>query len=170
MLKWTSAPVHPPTTPMSPRPSILPQPFSWIRSGRLAIGAFPSQPHHWSALETCGIQRVFSCCHSSEGAWEPPPHWQSRQLPLPDHRSTEALNETQLRQAIHQLTELYSQPQGSLYLHCWAGQERSPLLAVALLCRSESMHVLEALALVRRCHPQAQPIMAQLALLEEVLG
>ena len=150
--------------------STLPQPFSWIRSGRLAIGAFPRQPGHWQALEACGIQRVFSCCHPSEASWEPPPHWQSRQLPLPDHRSSEVLNETLLRQAIHQLTELYAQPQGSLYLHCWAGQERSPLLAVALLCRSESMPLLEALALVRRCHPQAQPIMAQLALLEEVLA
>jgi hypothetical protein len=32
------------------------------------------------------------------------------------------------------------------------------------------MPLLEALALVRRCHHQAQPIMAQLALLEEVLA
>lgn len=158
-----------PFTPMPPA-ATLPQPFSWIRSGHLAIGAFPLRPGHWQALEACGIERVFSCCHPSEAPWTPPPHWPSRQLALPDHRSTEPLSEALLREAIEQLTAFYAPQQGPLYLHCWAGQERSPLLAVALLCRSENLPLLDALALVRRCHPQAQPIMAQLALLEEVLA
>jgi hypothetical protein len=149
----------------------LPQPFSWIRSGRLAIGAFPRAPEQWHSLETCGIQRVFSCCQSSEGVWSPPPTWPARQLALPDHRVAAPLEEPLLRQALALLEELYSQEgSGALYLHCWAGQERSPLMAVALLCRSEGMPLLDALALVRRCHPQARPILAQLALLERVLG
>jgi hypothetical protein len=152
--------------PISP----LPQPFSWIRSGRLAIGGFPHAPLHWQGLEACGIRRVFSCCDPSEGPWTPPPHWQARQLALPDHRVAEPLSEHLLRQAIAELEQLYGQGRGGLYLHCWAGQERSALLAVALLCRSEALPLLEALALVRRCHPPAQPILAQLALLEDVLG
>jgi hypothetical protein len=154
----------------APIPS-LPQPFSWIRSGRLAIGAFPWGPEQWQSLEAAGIERVFSCCHPSEGPWSPPPHWQACQLPLPDHRVAARLEEPLLRQALALLEQLYSQEgSGALYLHCWAGQERSPLMAVALLCRSEAMPLLDALALVRRCHPQARPILAQLALLEQVLG
>ncbi len=153
-----------------PPAASLPQPFSWIRSGRLAVGAFPRNPGHWQALEAAGFQRVFSCCHPSEAAWAPPPHWSAQQLPLPDHRSAEPLSEALLRQAIAQLTAFYAPQHGPLYLHCWAGQERSPLLAVALLCCSENLPLLDALALVRRCHPPAQPITAQLALLEEVLA
>lgn len=148
----------------------LPQPFSWIRSGRLAIGGFPRAAEHWQSLEACGIQRVFSCCHSSEGPWSPPSHWPARQLALPDHRVAAPLEEPLLREALALLEELYQQGSGALYLHCWAGQERSPLMAVALLCRSEGMPLLDALALVRRSHPQARPILAQLALLEQVLG
>jgi hypothetical protein len=157
-------------TPKPASASSLPLPFSWIRSGRLAIGACPRGPGHWQALEASGIQRVFSCCHPSEAPWAPPPHWSARQRPLPDHRSPEPLSEALLRQAIAELEELQALGQGGLYLHCWAGQERSPLMAVALLCRSEGLALLDALALVRRCHPQAQPILAQLALLEQVLG
>lgn len=155
---------------MSPVPGLLPQPFSWLRSGRLAIGAFPRLPAHWQGLEACGIRRVFSCCHPSEAPWNPPPHWPVRQLALPDHRSPHPLEEPLLRQAIGLLEELDGQGSGALYLHCWAGQERSALMAVALLSRSEGLPLLEALAQVRRCHPQAQPIMAQLALLEQVLA
>lgn len=149
---------------------LLPQPFSWLRSGRLAIGAYPREPAHWQGLEASGIRRVFSCCHPSEAAWAPPPHWLARQLALPDHRSAAPLEEALLRQAITQLEALYSQGSGGLYLHCWAGQERSALLAVALLSRSEGLPLFEALAQVRRCHPEARPIMAQLVLLEQVLG
>jgi len=150
--------------------SSLPEPFSWIRSGRLAIGAFPRQPDHWQGLEASGIRRVFSCCHPDEAPWTPPPHWVARQLALPDHRSPGQLDEPLLRQAIDELQQLYHQGDGALYLHCWAGQERSALMAVALLCRSEGLALFDALAQVRRCHPQARPIMAQLALLEQVLG
>jgi hypothetical protein len=148
----------------------LPQPFSWIRSGRLAIGAFPREPAHWQALEASGVRRVFSCCHPDEAPWGPPPHWPARRLALPDHRSPAPLEEPLLRQAIAELEQLHAQADGALYLHCWAGQERSALMAVALLSRSEGLSVFDALAQVRRCHPQAQPIMAQLALLEQVLG
>jgi hypothetical protein len=36
-----------------------------------------------------------------------------------------------------------------LYLHCWGGIERSPLLAIGLLCRLEKLTLLDALAQVR---------------------
>jgi len=155
---------------MLPAASPLPEPFSWIRSGRLAVGSIPRHAGHWQAMEQFGIQRVFSCCHPSEFPWQPPPHWSSQRVPLPNPHTREPLSKPVLRRAINQLAAFYGDHPGPLYLHCWAGQERSPLLAVALLCRSENLSLLEALALVRRCHPEAQPIMAQLALLEEVLA
>lgn len=56
-----------------------------------------------------------------------------------------------------------------LYLHCWAGMERSPLVAVGLLCKAESLDVFDALAQVRSQHPIAKPLISHLVILESIL-
>ncbi|WP_259725759.1 hypothetical protein [Synechococcus sp. CS-1332] len=57
-----------------------------------------------------------------------------------------------------------------LYLHCMAGYERSPLLAVGLTARLRGIDMLAALAWVRRCHPMAMPIYGHLVMLESILS
>lgn len=57
-----------------------------------------------------------------------------------------------------------------LYLHCWAGEERSPLVAIGLLCRAESLNLFEALAQVRSQHPIANPLVPHLVILEDLLA
>jgi len=145
-----------------------PTQFSWIRSHRLAIGSFP---HSWTALEQSGIRKVFSCCGPEEGEWSPPAGWLSKRWHLPDHRNPMLLKPSLLASALDDLESLAREASthGALYLHCWAGVERSPLLAVGLLCRLENTNVLDALAQVRHLHPQAKPIPAQLILLEELI-
>jgi hypothetical protein len=143
--------------------------FSWIRSGRLAIGSFPASPEHWQNLDLQGIRQVFSCCAADEGPWLPPGHFRADRLPLPDHRGPDPLSAALLAEAIERALVLYRHQPGGLLLHCWAGQERSPLLAVALLCRTESLNLFSALAQVRRCHPPAQPLIPHLQLLEQLL-
>lgn len=148
--------------------------FSWIRSGRLAIGSFPRSPGHWQLLAAQGIGRVFCCCSAAEGHWQPPTDWPAEQLALPDYRHPGTLTPPLLAEAIARVTRLYQQPAapeaGGLYLHCWAGQQRSPLLATALLHQSEGISLWEALAQVRRLHPASRPINSQLAVLEELLA
>jgi hypothetical protein len=150
--------------------AVLPRPFSWLRTRRLAVGGFPGQPEHWQALEASGIGQVFSCCDPNEAEWQPPAHWRSAQLTLPDHRSSVPPTAEQLRQALDQLQAMLSGDHAPLYLHCWAGMERSPLLAVGLLCRLEGLPFFDALAQVRSLHPQAKPITAHLVVLEELLS
>lgn len=142
--------------------------FSWLRSHRLAIGSFP---HNWTTLQQCGIRKVFSCCDIEEGEWSPPAEWLSKRWPLPDHRNQMQLQPSLLASALDDLEDLArnSSVDGALYLHCLAGVERSPLLAVGLLCRLEELTLLDALAQVRHLHPQAKPIPAQLILLEDLI-
>lgn len=45
----------------------------------------------------------------------------------------------------------------TVYLHCTAGVNRSPSIAVAYLCRAEGLSVEEALASVTLRRPQARP-------------
>lgn len=57
----------------------------------------------------------------------------------------------------------------ALYIHCWAGLERSPLVAIGLLCRAESLSIWDGLAQVRALHPSARPITEHLVVLEALL-
>ena len=143
----------------------LPVAFSWIRTGRLAISGFPQGPESWCTLQELGIASVFSCCGAAEGPWQPPAALAAVQLALPDHRDQEPLTPQLLHSAVEQgLTLLEQHP--ALLVHCWAGVERAPLLAVALLCRSEGLDLFTALEQVRRACPAARPLRRQLVLLE----
>ena len=142
---------------------------SWLRTRRLAIGPIPQLPSHWLALRQQGVQSIFSCCEADEGQWQPPQEWPQRRVPLPDHRQPNAMTSAMLDHAINAALDLYSTGE-PLYLHCWAGKERSPLVAIGLLCRAESLNLFEALAQVRSQHPSAQPLIPHLLILESLLA
>lgn len=156
-------------SPGGPEPGRLdPQPFTWLRTRKLAIGPMPRTPAHWRTLQQYGVQSIFSCCDPQEGPWQPPPHWRQLRHPLPDHREPEAMTRELLENALTAALDLY-RAAPPLYLHCWAGMERSPLVAVGLLCKAESLDVFDALAQVRSQHPIAKPLISHLVILESIL-
>ena len=123
----------------------LPLPYSWILTNSLAIGPMPRQACQWEQLDEAGFRARFSCCYPDEEQFSPvPDHWQSLSLALPDHGSP-------------------------VYLHCFAGRERSPLIGVGLTALERQIDVFAALDWVRRCHPAAMPIYEQLDLLDQLL-
>ena len=128
----------------------------------------PCTADHWQSLASQGVRSVFSCCGPEEGPWQPPLSWHQVQLPLPDHRHPENPDPLLLDQAINTALQFYSNTP-ALYLHCWAGMERSPLVAVGLLCRAESLSIFDALAQVRRLHRAAKPMTRHLVVLESLL-
>lgn len=140
----------------------------WLRTRRLAIGKIVSSPEQWQRLAELGVSSVFSCCDPAEGLWLPPDHWPKANVPLPDHRNPDELDEAQLEKAVVSALELF-QSHPALYLHCWAGLERSPLVAVGVLALAESIDFFDALAQVRAAHPQARPITAHLVVLEQIV-
>jgi hypothetical protein len=174
LLRRLTTPPDPEPPSVSPRsirliPPDLPLPYSWVLTGRLALGPMPASASHWQQLEQAGLRARFSCCYPQElGPVPPPPHWHSDGVPLPDHRRQETLTQQRLVEAVVRAERLL-QTGDPVYLHCMAGIERSPLLAVALTARQRDLSLFEALDWVRRCHPPALPIASQLALLEQLL-
>lgn len=141
--------------------------LSWLRRQKLAIGPMPRREAHWHVLRQQGVRSIFSCCCPDEGIWLPPHDWRAVQFPLPDHRKPKAMTEELLHQALTAALDLYKEAP-PLYLHCWAGMERSPLLAVGLLCRSEGLNLFDALAEVRLQHPISQPLISHLVIMESL--
>ncbi len=149
----------------------LPLPYSWVLTGRLAIGPMPARASHWQQLEQAGVRMRFSCCYPDEqrGGAPIPPHWLSDGLPLPDYRLQEPLDRARLLDALARAQRLLRLG-APLYVHCMAGIERSPLLAVGLTALERHLSLFDALDWVRRCHPVARPIVAHLELLEQLLA
>jgi hypothetical protein len=165
----------PPGQDSAPRPPSLippewPLPYSWVLTNRLAVGPMPAGEAHWQQLEQAGLQSRFSCCYPhEEGAAPVPPHWLSAGVPLPDHRRQEPLDAARLAAALERAQQLLDQGR-PVYLHCMAGIERSPLIAVGLTARARNLSLFDALDWVRRCHPAALPIVSHLELLERLLA
>jgi protein-tyrosine phosphatase len=55
------------------------------------------------------------------------------------------------------------QRQGPVFLHCVAGVERSPLVAMAWLVKRHGLGWQAALEYVQQCHPGTSPLPEQLA-------
>jgi hypothetical protein len=144
--------------------------FSWVLTDQLAIGPMPRSEMHWRQLEAAGFKSRFSCCYPGEEAGLIlPAGWQSDGVALPDHREQEPMQEARLALALSRAEALMLQAP-PMYLHCLAGRERSPLLAVGLTTRRRQVDTLAALDWVRRCHPMAMPIVSHLVLLEAMVS
>jgi hypothetical protein len=155
--------------PDDPLQSPPPLPYSWILSNELAIGPMPRHPNHWLQLEQAGFRSRFSCCYAEEELNNPiPSQWRSTSVSLPDHRQQEELTATRLVEALEHAQDLLK-TEKPVYLHCFAGRERSALMAVGLTALTRKMDVFEALDWVRRCHPAATPIYEHLDVLDRVL-
>ncbi len=145
-------------------------PVHWILANRLAVGPMPSSEGHWQQLDDLGFRSRFSCCYNDEqlGQPTPPEHWGSFGVSLPDHRRQEPLRQERLALAIHEAMAAM-ESQGPLFLHCLAGRERSPLVAIGVTARFRNLDVYGALDWVRKCHPAAAPLFDQLEQLERLL-
>lgn len=155
--------------PQTDNQETLPLPYSWILTKSLAIGPMPRQPSQWVQLEQAGFRSRFSCCYPEEEQFSPiPDHWQSLSQALPDHRNQEELTSERLSEALN-LARGLLHSSAPVYLHCFAGRERSPLIGVGLTALERQIDVFAALDWVRRCHPAATPIYEQLDLLDQLL-
>lgn len=144
--------------------------YSWIITGKLAIGPMPRSIEDWELLEKSGIKKRFSCCYAEEHIFAPLPEgWKSSGVCLPDHRAQEHLTVDNLVFALKKAINFIDKDNNPVYLHCFAGQERSALLATGIVSLTENKDLFESLAWVRQCYPQARPLYEHLDILERAL-
>lgn len=154
----------------NPSFNVSPLAYNWIKSGRLAIGPMPKSRQHWQQLENDNFNQRFSCCYPHEHIFSPiPSHWLSREVSLPDHRGQEDLKADTLIYALREAKSMIDEGVGPLYIHCFAGQERSVLIAIGLVCILDNKDLFDSLNHIRSCHQNARPIYSQLDLLDQLL-
>lgn len=100
----------------------------------LVIGPAPHVKRHILRLQDAGIKEIFSLYEKVEAQ---PHSSMEEQFPfhrivLPDHRSARLPKPNELSEALVPLSELH-QKYGSVFVHCIAAIERSPLVCMAWL-------------------------------------
>jgi predicted protein tyrosine phosphatase len=139
--------------------------LSWVLKQELALGRAPQRQPHLELLENAGVQGVLSLCAREEAP--PPPQleerFRCRRLVLPDSHYGRAPEPAELQAAVAALQALLGD--GPVYLHCQAGLERSPLVAMAWLMQERRLDLQAALEYLREVHPASRPQAQQLAAL-----
>ncbi len=140
--------------------------IDWVLVDELAIGPAPLANRHILRLQDAGIKAILSLCGKEEAQ---PPSSMHELFPcqrhvLPDHRSGRLPKPSELIEALSQLAELH-QNYGSVYVHCVAAMERSPLVCMAWLVQRHRLRPEQALDYMMQVHPGTNPLPGQLALL-----
>ena len=132
----------------------------------LAIGPAPRAERHVLRLHEAGVKAVLSLCSKEEAP--PPPtieeHFACSRLVLPDHRSGRLPEPSELLEALTLLGQLHHN-HGSVFVHCVAAMERSPLVCLAWLVQRHQLSPEAALDYLMQVHPGTNPLPGQLALL-----
>ena len=141
--------------------------ISWVIPGKLAVGGLPRSGMA-TKLTSAGISMVLALCDESEGKMLPEieASFQTGRYVLPDRHYRQKLTPVQLAAAV-EIVHQSLQNQQPIYVHCFAGIERSPAVCVAYLCRYGQQNLWEALEWVKSVHPPTSPTTEQLRVLEQ---
>ncbi|EAQ75981.1 MULTISPECIES: dual specificity protein phosphatase family protein [unclassified Synechococcus] len=142
--------------------------ITWLLKDELALGTAPCNGEDLNRLDRHGVRGVLSLCEAEEAL--APDGMAERfrwvRVSLPDHRHPCTLTIEQIEVVLAELTRLLAH--GPVYLHCVAGVERSPLVAMAWLIHNRRMSWQDALDYVQETHPGTSPLPEQLAVLKGV--
>ncbi len=138
----------------------------WVLVNELAVGPAPEDLDQLNILHNLGIKVIFSLCSEKE---KPMPIEASNKFKLsrfilPDHTYKRLPQIKEIINALDQLSQL--KILGPVYVHCFAGIERSPILCMAWLIRETSLEFTEALEYLMEVHPATNPLPGQLSLIK----
>ena len=142
--------------------------INWILINQLAIGPQPSNKSDLNFLKQNNIRTIFSVCYEDEILIpnEIKNFFHHNVFSLPDHKKGCLPTKKEINKIILILHDLISL--GPVYIHCFAGVERSPLISMAYLVKFRNLKPQQALDYLMQVHPGTNPLTKQLNLLSEI--
>ncbi|MEY2978405.1 MAG: hypothetical protein RLZZ435_2544 [Cyanobacteriota bacterium] len=159
-----------------PEQSLPPEPkqepssrWAWVLPNKLAVGAFP-ELRDLEELKNNGFQSILTLCNPQEAQLDPAftEAFHCLQYSLPDSHQAKPLLVQDLGIAVDLLAQALS-TQGTTYVHCLAGVERSPTVCVAYLCHYQNLQVWEALNWLKNIHGRTGITSEQLKVISNYL-
>ena len=141
---------------------------NWVLINELAVGSAPHKIENLVELDKLGIKNILSLCDSNEFnmpiEWETKFNWE--RYVLPDHKSNEKLSGKAIIHALDILKSLISN--GPVYVHCFAGVERSPIVCMGWMIKYRNLSQRQALDYLLNVHSMTNPLPSQYKALKEI--
>ena len=143
--------------------------YSWVLVDELMVGSAPIEINNFKELRKEGIKSVLSLCSSKEIEipGEIKDFFVCENFVLPDHTYKREPKSDEIIKILYILEELINN--GPVYVHCFAGVERSPLICMAWLIKKYSMTINESLIYLMNVHKKTNPLPKQIACLQEII-
>lgn len=141
---------------------------NWVLKNEIAIGPAPTTKDDLLKLKENNIKGILSLCSSIEV--KPPENIKNtffcERIILPDHSYTRTLNIKELNKALKILEEM--KKKGSIFVHCKAAIERSPIVCMAWLIKKHGLTMPQALDYLMTVNKGTCPLKSQLLILNEL--
>ena len=143
--------------------------IDWILKNELAIGRAPRSNEEIELIKAIGIKSILSLCSDDEASFSglDIKFFNHERFVLPDHKDGRSPNNFEIQKAYYLLEKLMQK--GSVYIHCLAGVERSPLISLLWLIKKHELSLNESLYYLMEVHPGTNPLPEQLESLREYL-
>ena len=139
--------------------------FDWVLINKLGVGSFPRSETHLKILKQKKIISILTLCDPLEGqlSTQFQEEFNCENFIIPDHRSKRLPTKNEIDLVINLLEKLILK--GPVYVHCFAGVERSPLVCMAYLMKHNKISRQDALEYLMQIHPSTNPLKGQLDIL-----
>ena len=143
--------------------------YSWVLVDELMVGSAPLEISNFIELKKEGIKSVLSLCSAKEVVIpeEINNFFVCESFVLPDHTYKREPQTDEINKILQILEDLINK--GPVYVHCFAGVERSPLVCMAWLVKKYSMSINESLIYLMKVHKKTNPLPKQIACLQKIL-
>lgn len=142
--------------------------LDWVLTKELAIGPAPTSDEAVNRLKEERIKGVLSLCSREEA--EIPENIEEfficKRIVLPDHKSGKLPTVEEIESALKMLSEMIKK--GPVFVHCVAGVERSPLVCMSWLVKTQKLSPRESLEYLMQVHKGTSPLPGQLDLLNKI--
>ena len=142
--------------------------FDWILINELAIGTAPRKNSDLDYIESEKIKSILTLCSEEEAklADNIEKRFIHKRIFLPDHRTGIFPEKSQINEVLITLEEFMKR--GSVFVHCVAAMERSPLICMAWLISKKNLDLNQSLDYMMQVHPGTSPLPEQLQLLHDL--
>ena len=143
--------------------------IDWVLQSELAIGRAPTQINDFKTLCDNKINSILNLCSNYDCPFpdnEYKDKFEFVRYELPDHKYERKLRIEEIHDSIKILEELLKK--GAVYIHCFAGMERSPLICISYLMKKHNLSLLNSMDYLKQIHPETNPLQNQLDLLKKI--
>ena len=142
--------------------------FDWILINELAIGTAPRKNSDLDYIEGEKIKSILTLCSEEEAklADNIEKRFIHKRIFLPDHRTGIFPEKSQINEVLITLEDFMKR--GSVFVHCVAAMERSPLICMAWLISKKNLDLNQSLDYMMQVHPGTSPLPEQLQLLHDL--